>query len=265
MSSRIVEMAASASAAGENNFYKSNDEAEPPSNFAALLSLTKKNTNTYQSEKFTIYASQTLFDELQARLSKGIIHALRGYNTNNIIYPSKEIQPIRDLVDEIIPLRMKEQICTGLDPKFIIDQIFMSNVVILLRDEDTPKEDIAGIATITINLEVPTVDINLICSSKSYKGAGRLLMMKISEIAIRSGIEKLRLQSVPTECTLAFYKKQGFKRMRDEADPYVKKALEEDLIPMARKVVYRRKKMGGTVVTKKRTNKRKTRKAGSKN
>lgn len=245
-------MAAGASAAaGENNFYNTNNEAKQPANYDELLRLTKKNTNTYQLERFTIYASQTLFDELQARLSKGIIHPLRGYDTKNVIYPSKEIQPIRDLVNEIIPLRMKGQICTGLDPKFIIDQIYMSNVVILLRDEDTPKEDIAGIATISINLEEPTVDINLICSSKSYKGAGRLLMMKISEIAIRSGIEKLRLQSVPTECTVAFYKKQGFKRMRDEADPFVKEALEDGLIPMARKVSYKRK-MGGKAATRKK-------------
>lgn len=253
-------MAAGASAAANNNFYKTNNEAEQPSNFAALLSLTKKNTNTYSEERFTIYASQTLFDELQTRLRKGIIHPFSGYDTNSVIYPSKELKPIRDLVDEIIPLRMKGQICTGLDPRFIIDQIFMSNVVILLRDADTPKQDIAGVAAISINLEEPkTVDINLICSSKSYKGAGRLLMMKISEIAIRSDIEKLRLQSVPTECTLAFYKKQGFKRIRDSEDPFVKEALEEGLIPMARKVSYRRKKGGAVAATRKRTNKHKAR------
>jgi len=198
-----------------------------------------------------------------------------GENNFNILSKFSTYQIIQENILNYIQTN-KTKLCDGLDDDFFEDVFDKSPAILIISkekdenlkefalenkvtDENTLEEmfeSFIGFALFFINNE--SLDLELVCSHKKYKGGGEILIRVVEDICNALDIKKIVLHSVDT--SVEFYKKYGFQLM----DPELKTQKQEGETYEMEKVKMKAGKNKQKLKSYKKKIKRKTKKRKTK-
>jgi GNAT superfamily N-acetyltransferase len=110
-----------------------------------------------------------------------------------------------------IQSKINEDICRNLISVESIVKKMLKYNTIFLEDE---AQNMIGFLIFDINEKDSYLEIHYLCSMKTYKGNGKVLLDKIKEIAKLSNIEQIILTPGPNEKVYKFYQDNGFQEVR---------------------------------------------------
>ena len=138
-------------------------------------------------------------------------------------------------------LSAEKFLCKGIvATSYVKDSIIRSDITVALVEPTAEEDDsyFAGVATLVVKPDA--IEIDVICSQIGYKMAGRLLMNKVMQIAIKLGKSKVELLSVKNPDTVAFYKRFLFKKVAPNNN-FAKQGTRKGLIAFRRRITRKNK------------------------